>query len=440
MADEKKKKLNIKRTVKNNIFMLKLIAKATPSLIVTNLVSVVINAVKNFLLNTYLFMYALNALQAGTPVREIVITIALMFSFSIVSLTVGYVNWYINRTRKPKLKAYITDMLQAKAARVDVACFENPDFFDTYVKASGEAADRAITVLNNICDFIWSVINIVMTVSVIMVIAPEFIVLAALPLVVTLLVGKKRNKRRYDNNMETKEAARRRDYVRRTFYLKDFSKEMRLTQMHTVMYDRMRTSVAEMKGIVKKHGPWLMFYAYLFDFVFGVIVNGGAMVLAVYKTLVTKTMLLGDCYVVLNSILNIAWALSYSGDVILALDENSLYIDNLREFLDYEIKIDELEDAPEAPEMETLELRNVGFSYTEEGEKVLSDVNIRISKGLRIAVVGHNGAGKTTLTKLLLRFYDPTEGGIYLNGGDIRDRIMRIFNGPLNTTLYRCVT
>jgi len=69
MADEKKKKLNIKRTVKNNIFMLKLIAKATPSLIVTNLVSVVINAVKNFLLNTYLFLYAFNSLQAGTPFR-----------------------------------------------------------------------------------------------------------------------------------------------------------------------------------------------------------------------------------------------------------------------------------------------------------------------------------------------------------------------------------
>lgn len=432
MAEEKKK-LNLRRTVRNNVFMLKLIAKATPSLIVTRLVQAVIGAVDNFLIDTYLFMYALNALQAGTPIREIIITLVLMLSFSIVSLAAGYVSWYIGRTRQPKLKAYITDMLQKKAARVDLACFENPEFFDTYVKASGESSERAIAVLDNICDVLWSVINIVMTVSVIVVIAPEFLILASLPLIVTLIIGKKRNKRKYDNNMETKEAARRRDYVRRTFYLKDFSKEMRLTQMHTVMYDRMRSSVAEMKGIVKKHGPWLMFYAYLFEFVFGVIVNGGSMVLAVYKTLVTKTMLIGDCYVIINSILNIAWSLSYSGDVILKLDENSLYIDNLRAFLDYEVKIDEVADAPEAPELETLELRGVGFSYTDEGKKQLSDIDISISKGQRIAIVGHNGAGKTTLVKLLLRLYDPTEGGIFLNGKDIRDYKLSSYRGKFDT-------
>ena len=432
MAEEKKK-INFRRTVKNNIFMLKLIAKATPSMIVICIVSIVFQAINDFLLGTYIFMYALNALQAGIPLREILFTLAMMVTFAVVTTVVSYVYRYINRTRWPRLKAYITDMLQKKAARVDVACFEDPKFYDTYVKASGESTERAVAVLNNICEVLWSVINIAMTGTVVILIAPEFLAIAVVPLIVTLIIGKRRNRRKYDYNMETKEKARRRDYVRRTFYLKDFSKEMRLTDMHTVMFDRMRDSVRDMKDTVNKHGPTLMFYAYLFEFVFLVVVNAGSMVLALFKTLVKKTMLLGDCYVVINSLGNIAWALSYSGDTVMKLDENSLYIDNLREFLDYEIKIDEVETAPEAPVLETLELRNVDFAYTEDGDKVLSSVDLKISKGQRVAIVGHNGAGKTTLVKLLLRLYDPTSGGLYLNGRDIREYKLSSYRGKFDT-------
>lgn len=68
-----------------------------------------------------------------------------------------------------------------------------------------------------------------------------------------------------------------------------------------------------------------------------------------------------------------------------------------------------------------IELRNVSFWYDKEEEKILSNINLHITKGEKLALVGNNGAGKTTLVKLLCGFYQPKEGQILVNGVDIRE-------------------
>lgn len=66
-----------------------------------------------------------------------------------------------------------------------------------------------------------------------------------------------------------------------------------------------------------------------------------------------------------------------------------------------------------------IQFNNVSFSYP-DGRKALSNVNFVIKQGEKIAVVGENGAGKSTLVKLLLRFYDPTEGFITVDGKNLK--------------------
>jgi ATP-binding cassette subfamily B protein len=93
------------------------------------------------------------------------------------------------------------------------------------------------------------------------------------------------------------------------------------------------------------------------------------------------------------------------------------------------------------PPFESLELRDVSFTYAYANPKyqfheakelerrerehkeyeALRHVSMTIRRGDKIAIVGYNGAGKTTLIKLLMRFYDPTEGQILYNGIDIRE-------------------
>ena len=418
---QKKKKIDWKRTFKNNGYMLGLIIKACPGVLILGLISTVLAAIHSFLLNTYLFQYALNALQEGKELKVVLITLGCMFAYSFLYVLFVSVSDCYFELKYPKVEAYIQNLLQKKAVEVDLACFESSAFYDTYVKATSEATNRAYTVMNNVLDVVWITINVVAVGTLIVTIDPIFLILAFLPLLCTLLIGKKRNRVQYDYNMRYREVARQRDYVRRTFYLSDFSKEMRLTEMWKVMYKRMHASISEMKGIVNQFGYKLMLFRYLFDFVFNVVVYAGTIVLAAFKTLVAKNMLLGDCFVVINSISNIAGNVNYIGDVFFKLDENSLYVDNLRDFLEYEVHIAEDENAPVVPTFEKLELKNITFHYDGQENPALTNVNLTVNVGEKIAIVGHNGAGKTTLVKLLQRLYDPSEGEILLNGENIKN-------------------
>ena len=418
---QKKKRIDWKRTFKNNGYMLGLLIKACPGVLILGLITTVLSAVNSFLLNTYLYQYAINALQEGKELKVVLMTLGCMFAYSFLYILFAIISDCYFELKYPKVEAYIQNLLQKKAVEVDLACFESSAFYDTYVKATSEATNRAYTVMNNILDVIWITINVASVGTLIITIDPIFLILAFLPLLCTLLVGKKRNRVQYNYNMRYREVARQRDYVRRTFYLNDFSKEMRLTEMWKVMYKRMHTSISEMKGIVNQFGYKLMFFRYLFDFVFAVLVYAGTIILAAFKTLVAKNMLLGDCFVVINSISNVAGNINYIGEVFFKLDENSLYVDNLRDFLEYEVRIAEDENAPIIPAFEKLELKNMTFRYEGQEKPALSCVNLTVNVGEKIAIVGHNGAGKTTLVKLLQRLYDPSEGEILLNGENIRN-------------------
>ena len=68
-----------------------------------------------------------------------------------------------------------------------------------------------------------------------------------------------------------------------------------------------------------------------------------------------------------------------------------------------------------------IELRDASYRYGDSDTDVLSDINLDITPGQKVGLVGPSGAGKTTITHLLLRFADVTGGGIYIDGHDIRD-------------------
>jgi ATP-binding cassette subfamily B protein len=77
------------------------------------------------------------------------------------------------------------------------------------------------------------------------------------------------------------------------------------------------------------------------------------------------------------------------------------------------------DDGLDVDAIEDIEFRNVWFAYN-DGEWVLKNVSFRVSRGERVALVGHTGAGKTTVTSLLLRFYEIQKGEILINGVDVR--------------------
>lgn len=69
----------------------------------------------------------------------------------------------------------------------------------------------------------------------------------------------------------------------------------------------------------------------------------------------------------------------------------------------------------------SVELRDVTFRYAADRQPVLRHANLRVRAGERIGIVGRTGAGKSTLVSLILRFYDPEEGAVLLDGIDVRE-------------------
>ncbi len=427
------KRIKWKRTIKNNCYMLSLIFKACPGVVILSFVMTILGAFESFLVNTYLYKYALNALQAGEELSSILITLGSMLFYAVFYMVCHYMADCYYELKNPHVHAYITNILHRKAVEVDLECFEQSAFYDTYVKAMGNATNCAYNVLNNVTGVIYQLINVGATGALIISIDPIFIPIALVPLLCTTLIGKRRNRIRHEYDMRFMEVARQRDYVRRTFYLNDFSKEMRLTNMYKVMFKRMRSSIAEMKHIIDTYGYKIMFFMYLYDIINYVIVYVGSIIIASFKTLVTKSMLLGDCFVIINSITGIANQFNSIGNIILSLDSNSLYIDNIRDFLEYKVKIAEDEKAPVVSEFKELELKDVDFSYETGNDKALSSINMTINRGEKIAIVGHNGAGKTTLIKLLQRLYDPERGVILLNGRSIKDYRLSSYRSMFGT-------
>ncbi len=103
------------------------------------------------------------------------------------------------------------------------------------------------------------------------------------------------------------------------------------------------------------------------------------------------------------------------------IQESSAAADRVFEILD---TVPSITDAPDAIEVKgfnkSIEYKNVSFHYNDSDELVLKNISFKVRKGEIIALVGSSGAGKSTLVDLLPRFFDPTEGAIFLDEIDLR--------------------
>jgi subfamily B ATP-binding cassette protein MsbA len=122
--------------------------------------------------------------------------------------------------------------------------------------------------------------------------------------------------------------------------------------------------------------------------------------------------------VVFYSIINPAKAFSKA---LYSIQKGLAAMERIDQILGAESTIVDKPNAKQISSFENaIEYRNVSFSYNGE-RRVLKNINLEIPKGKTVALVGQSGSGKTTFVDLLPRFYDVMEGGIFVDGEDIRD-------------------
>jgi ABC-type multidrug transport system fused ATPase/permease subunit len=104
--------------------------------------------------------------------------------------------------------------------------------------------------------------------------------------------------------------------------------------------------------------------------------------------------------------------------------------------LDAPLEVQDAPDAVELPQIDgEVEFRAVDFNYLDDDTPVLEEINLKVSPGQTIALVGKTGAGKSTMIKLLSRFHDPTEGQVLVDDVDLRTVTQSSLRGQMGIVL-----
>ncbi|NLO09465.1 MAG: ATP-binding cassette domain-containing protein, partial [Clostridiales bacterium] len=158
------------------------------------------------------------------------------------------------------------------------------------------------------------------------------------------------------------------------------------------------------------------------------IIFEGVLLYGAYRTIISKTMMLSELAVLSSAMVSATWILIGFTENIMETIKQSLFIENLRTFMEYKEKLPEDWDGIIPDDyISSLEFRNVSFSYKDDSTPVVKNLSFVIDGNTNTAFVGHNGAGKTTIIKLLFRLYDPTEGEILLNGINIKEYNLKAY-------------
>lgn len=130
---------------------------------------------------------------------------------------------------------------------------------------------------------------------------------------------------------------------------------------------------------------------------------------------------LGSLTMYVSSAITFSSTIIQFGENLIGLWQNSQFLVPYQEFM--ALKEETIEDGgvPMDDIVETLEFRNVSFTYPKTEKPVLKNVSFAVKKGEKISIVGLNGAGKSTLVKLICRMYKADSGEILVNGRDIYD-------------------
>ena len=133
------------------------------------------------------------------------------------------------------------------------------------------------------------------------------------------------------------------------------------------------------------------------------------------------TMTIGDFVLINAFMMQLFIPLNFLGFVYREIKGKMANIENMFALLDLSSGVNDIDQAPDLKvNAGAITFENVSFHYRPD-RPIVKNLNLTISPGEKVAIVGASGAGKSTLVKLLFRFYDPSEGRIVIDGQDIRN-------------------
>ena len=400
---------------KNQIFLWKLCFKTSPGFMIYHLYDAFRYQGMIFLEHVLGIRYVLRCAEFHEPFTKALFYIGLILLINMIQIIPdGFYCYSWKFKCKPKLYRALKEQMFKKASEIDLYCYDDPAYYNDFVLSVSEseaAIDRFLDLLNMAVQALTTLFT---TGIFFLVLDPIGVVFVLASFIFRFFVSKSLNKVNYENRLATNPSIRKRDYVSRVFYLKDYAKELRLhpnagKQLEEEFAQADDKIISEHKKIAGKR----IWFQFLKDYGVGdFLIDGLYISYLVYKAAVLHSVNYSDAVILFNRTGSLRGSMGKFADLGPKAHENSMFVDKIRAFLAYEPRLkDDVGDAvPEGAG--ELKLEHVSFKYSESGRTVLDDISLTVKPGEHIAIVGYNGAGKTTLIKLLMRLYDPTTGSI----------------------------
>lgn len=323
-----------------------------------------------------------------------------------------------------RLSVRVNTLILEKALTLDLAHFEDPEFYDRMTRARREASSRPIAVVTETFQLLQNALTLAGYVALIIHFsgwAVLGLVLAALPSTLAELrfsgiAFRLRNWRAPET--------RRLNYLEHVLATETHAKEVSLFALGPLLlgrYEALGEKIYEEdRRLAIRRAAWA--------YALSLLATGAFYACYAYLVLLAAkgALSLGNLTLYVVAFRQGQQAFQSVLAALGSMYEHNLYMSNLFAYLDAEAGASSvgIEGVPAAPVPEGgqgIVFDDVGFRYPGREDWAMRHVSIAIPPGQSLALVGQNGSGKTTFIKLLTRLYTPTEGRILLDGRDLRD-------------------
>lgn len=427
MKLKRKRKSKAHSTQSNLFYFIRLLFKISPLLVIGEAMWGVLLKLPTRLIAVIGVKYVVDVVTSHDDLSKIAFAIAGIAVILLVSEVICWLfrEFYWNIARE-RANAGLSTIFYEKARSLDLESYDDPYFYNNFIVAIESSTGNLNNILTMIRDYMGELISLITICTVILALDPVCLLIILAIIILFTPISKKIGNLQSERRIENNRLHRKSDYFARVFYLQDYAKEVRINNIRPLLIKRYGEAADDVIENQRRYvGKIDLIYFFQET---GVQVLGFMFILPLYLgycVIRSETLSAGDFIATFNGAYSVATSFSFlTVAVARNFSEQAKMIEKFREFLSRTNNIKDGEHTAKCGEPETIELKNVSFTYPGNTKPTLKNINITLHPYEKIALVGYNGAGKTTLTNLLLRLYDVTDGEILIGGKNIKDETL----------------
>ena len=323
---------------------------------------------------------------------------------------------------RAQLGQRVNVMILEKAITLELAQFEDSEFYDKLTRARREASSRPLSLVNRTFGLAQNLVSLVSYGVLLVQFSPWAVVVLVIAGLPSFIAETRFSGEAFTLFRWRSPDTRKQIYLETVLAREDNVKEVKLFGLGPLLLQRYRDIYhrlyAKDRSLAIRRDGW--------GFLLGLV--GTAALYGAYAwiaaTAVMSRITLGQMTMYLMLFRQGQSAVSAILSAIGGMYEDNLYLSTLYEYLETPARMSDVaaaEQVTRGPEPEDgIRFQGVSFTYPGASEPALREIDLHIRPGESLALVGENGSGKTTLIKLLTRLYSPDEGRILLDGMDLK--------------------